>query len=300
LETNNKIDAIEFLLMAGKNDEAFNIAVSTNNMDGYVKTLKEVTPDEGLRIAQFWEGKGELGKAAKQYENSGQNLKALKLFIQSGETYFESAIELVARVKTENLVQILITFLTGESNNTPQDPRWLYKLFIALGNLDKAAKIAITISSEEQERGNYKAAHTILYETQRDLKEKNLGIPFDLYQRLLVLHSYIIVKRLVKMGEHDTAARMLNRVCKNISQFPAHDATILTSAVLQAMKANLKGLAFQWAITLMYPEYSPKIPEAHKDKITKIARKSVNEEVEEKSSPCPFCSVYSLFNHLIL
>jgi len=60
----------------------------------------------------------------------------------------------------------------------------------------------------------------------------------------MVLHSYVVVRRLVKLNEHEDAALLLNRVCKNISQFPAHDVTILTTTVIESTRANLKGLAF--------------------------------------------------------
>lgn len=44
--------------------------------------------------------------------------------------------------------------------------------------------------------------------------------------------------------EHEDAARLLNRVCKNINQFPAHAVNILTSAVIEATRANLKFLGY--------------------------------------------------------
>mmetsp|Transcript_11592 Transcript_11592/g.10109 ORF Transcript_11592/g.10109 Transcript_11592/m.10109 type:complete len:368 (-) Transcript_11592:489-1592(-) len=245
-----KSESIEFLIMGGAFDDAFNIAVSNGEMKSYTEHLKEITPDEALRIAQYYEGKNEFGEAAKYFELAGNSVKALKLFIQTGTDYVDYAIELVARIKTDQLIHLLLDFLTGESDGVPKDPKLTYKLFMALGDLNKASKIAITIANEEQERGNYKPAHQILYETQKDIKDKQLPVPWDLHQRLLVIHSYIIVKRLVKCGDHDTASRMLSRVCNNISQFPAHDATILTSAVLEAMRAGMKITAYKWAITL--------------------------------------------------
>ncbi len=42
------------------------------------------------------------------------------------------------------------------------------------------------------------------------------------------------------MDLHDEAAKLLDRVCKNISQFPSHAVNILTSAVVEATRANLK------------------------------------------------------------
>jgi len=35
--------------------------------------------------------------------------------------------------------------------------------------------------------------------------------------KLLILHSYVIVKRVIKGENHEDAAKLLDRVCKNIS-----------------------------------------------------------------------------------
>ena len=77
--------------------------------------------------------------------------------------------------------------------------------------------------------GNYKVAHSILFQTHRDLDAHQIKIPQDLRRQLLLLHSYILVKKLVKLGDHTAAARMLVRVAKSISKFPSHVVPILTS-----------------------------------------------------------------------
>ena len=70
----------------------------------------------------------------------------------------------------------------------------------------------------------------------------------------MVLHSYMLARRLVKMGDHVGAARMLIRVANNISQFPTHKISILISTVAECSKAGLKQAANQWALVLMQPE----------------------------------------------
>ena len=258
-------------------------------MESYASHATDLSSEEALRIAQYFEGKSEFGKAAIYYEKSGNVQKALKLFMQGGEEFLEKAIELVARVKQDALTRKLVDYLTEDS--TPKDPIWLFRLYMALGNIRQAAIVAITIANQEQESGNYKAAHSILYQTTKDLRNQGTPIPYDLYQKLMILHSYLSVKRLVKMNEHEDAARLLDRVCKNISQFPAHDVTILTSAVVQATRANLKATAFNWSKVLMQNEYRNKIAPNYKNKIENVARKPVAEEIEDRKTPCPFCGV---------
>ena len=47
----------------------------------------------------------------------------------------------------------------GETDGQPKDPIYTYKLYRILKNYRNAAKIAVTIASQEQEAGNYKNAH---------------------------------------------------------------------------------------------------------------------------------------------
>ena len=75
------------------------------------------------------------------------------------------------------------------------------------------------------------------------------------------------------MGDHETAARMLIRVAKHITRFPEHTVPILTSTVVECMKAKLKDSALKYATELMRPEYRSQIAEAYKRKIETMVRK---------------------------
>ena len=77
----------------------------------------------------------------------------------------------------------------------------------------------------------------------------------ELANSLMLLHSYVLVKPLIKVGDHLSAARLLCRVARNISRFPAHVVPILTSCVIECHRAGLRGSAFEYASTLMRPEY---------------------------------------------
>jgi len=68
------------------------------------------------------------------------------------------------------------------------------------------------------------------------------------------MHSYIIVRSIIKLNDHLTASRLLIRVCKNISTFQQHAANILTTTVVECTKAKLKGEAYKWAVVLSKPE----------------------------------------------
>ena len=200
-------------------------------------------------------------------------------------------IEMVGRVKIDPLTHELVDYLMGEKDGIPKEPQHTFKLYRAIGNTKQAIKIAITIANQEQELGNYSYAHEILFETYKDIRQNKLHIPYDLNQKLMILHSYTIGRRLIKNKDHLGGAYMLRRVAKNISQFPTHMINILTSTVAECMKAGLKKEAQNWALVLMRKENRDQIPETFKSKISNIALKNLkdHEDSPEPLSQCPFC-----------
>lgn len=64
----NKAEAVEFKILAGKKEEAFTLAQSSNQMDAYVLYMKDMQPEERLKIATYYQGKSQWLKAAQQYE----------------------------------------------------------------------------------------------------------------------------------------------------------------------------------------------------------------------------------------
>lgn len=83
-----KKEAIEFLILGGKKENAFVIAQSHQEIDEYARIVlknSQNDPDEHLKIAQFFEGKGMWGKAAPHYDKAELYSKALKLYISEGE-----------------------------------------------------------------------------------------------------------------------------------------------------------------------------------------------------------------------
>jgi WD repeat-containing protein 19 len=144
-----KKETIIFKLIAKKYDEAFAIAQSYNEMDAYTEYMlkNNKSPDEYLKIAQYYEGKNMFGKAGVLYEKLGNYAKALKLFMKGvDDEFLERAVEMVGNIKDEKLINDLIEYLLGE--NIKNGPHFLTKLYILLGNYSKACEIAIDISNQ--------------------------------------------------------------------------------------------------------------------------------------------------------
>ena len=199
-------------------------------------------------------------------------------------------IDMVAKAKLDALTHELVDYLMGETDNIPKEPQHTFKLYRALGNTTQAVKIAVNISQQEQEIGNYKYAHEILLDTFKDIRGSNNRIPFDLYNKLMLLHSYQLAKRLVKLGNHLGAARLLIRVCNNISLFPQNMTNVMTSCIGECSQSGLKRQAYHWACVLIRPENIDQIPPKFKSKIEGLARRPVKAEDEaEPLTPCPHC-----------
>mmetsp|Transcript_37661 Transcript_37661/g.118764 ORF Transcript_37661/g.118764 Transcript_37661/m.118764 type:complete len:1376 (+) Transcript_37661:207-4334(+) len=284
--------SIEFLLMARRGEEAFHEAEAHECMDAFVDQLGEHGEQEDyVKCARYFETKGSFGKAGHLYERCGQHAMALRNYLKCGGDEIQNAINVVGAAKNDALTNQLVDFLMGETDGVQKDHNYLFQLHMALGNHDQAAQTSVLIARQEQEMGNYKLAHSQLFDTYKELDSQQKRPPQDLHKQLMLLHSYILVKSLVKLGDHEAAARMLIRVGNNISKFPSHVVPILTSTVIECQRANLKKTAFDYASMLMRPEYRQSIAAAYKKKIENIVRRPDKEtEADEPMTPCPHCT----------
>ena len=272
--------------------DAFELAKLHDEVDAYATALEDDgTTDDYMAIARYYESKQRWGKAGEFFAICGQYHKALKLFLQCGESEMDKAIEVVGKARMDMLTHTLIDFLMGETDGVPKDPNYIFRLYMALGNYPQAAKTALIISRQEQELGNYKVAHNILYETIRDLEAQRIKTPQALRHAFMLLHSYILVKKLVKLGDHMNAAHMLIRVSKSISRFPSHTVPILTSTVIECQRAGLKQSAFEFASMLMRPEHRAEVNPKFKRKIEAIVRKRSSQVSVAQVSVCGRLSV---------
>jgi WD repeat-containing protein 19 len=314
--------AVEFLLLAKRRDEAFELAATHDEMALYVQALRSalgltgsgagagpngsagpssassspspasppLPPEECLRVAVWYEGKASFARAAEMYGEVGQFQKALSLYLRCGEAELPRAIEVAGRAKSESVTHALIDHLMGETDGEPKDPKWVFKLYLSLGDVSQATKTALVIAEQEQTAGNYKVAHATLVEAYRAVEAVGGRVPRDLVGQLTLLHSYLLVKKLVKAENHEGAARMCVRVARAISKFPAHVVPILTSTVIECQRAGLKKTAFEYACVLMRPEHRESVEEKFRKKIEALVRRPSDEELAEEAPPCPFCS----------
>lgn len=286
--------AIQFLVLSKCNDEAFQLAQAHNQMEQYADIIgDDAVADDYASIALYFENQKQHFLAGKFFLKATQYSKALKHFLkcsvgEDGES-IELAIETVGQASDDILTHQLIDFLMGEADGIPKEAKYLFRLYMALKQYREAAQTAIIIAREDQNAGNYRNAHDVLFSMYRELTDHSIKIPTEMMQNLMILHSYILVKLHVKRGDHSKGARMLIRVANNISKFPAHVVPILTSTVIECHRSGLKNSSFSYAAMLMRPEYRQKIDLKYKKKIEQIVRKPDKTEEEEAQDPCPYC-----------
>ncbi|XP_034544746.1 WD repeat-containing protein 19 [Notolabrus celidotus] len=304
LRLNDYGSAIHFLVLSQCNDEAFQLAQQHGQMEVYADIIgPEATQEDYQSIALYFEGEKKHLQAGKFFQKCGQYSRALKHFLKCPNTEdnlaVEMAIETVGQAKDPSLTNQLIDYLMGESDGMPKDAKYLFRLYMALQQYREAARTAIIIAREEQSAGNYRNAHDVLFSMYTELQAQKIKIPAEMATNLMILHSYLLVKIHVKRGDHLKGARMLIRVSNNISKFPAHVVPILTSAVIECRRAGLKNSAFSFAAMLMRPEYRNDIDPKYRKKIEAMVRRPDTSELEEETTPCPFCGFQLAQNDLL-
>uniref|UniRef100_A0A183G696 RING-type domain-containing protein n=1 Tax=Heligmosomoides polygyrus TaxID=6339 RepID=A0A183G696_HELPZ len=275
--------------------EAFQLAETTDHMADYADSVETdgATLDQMAHLAEYFANAGDAHNAGRFYLRAGHYRAALEYLMSCGENHDSLllAIECVAAAGDNKLTARLTDYLMGEVDEIPKDAKYLFRLYVALGMTREAATTAVVIARQEQERGSYTVARNVLLAMYQELVTKEIKVPYDMQNSLMIIHSYLIVRSLLKRNETLRAARMLIRTTANISRFPAHVVPILTSTVVVCSKAGLKSAAHRAAVSLMQPEYRQKIDAKYKKKIEALVRRAdKGGDPDEPRPPCPHCA----------
>lgn len=286
--------AVEFMLIAGKREEAFSIAVANGQVDTYVSVLDTfgltVSPSDAQRIGAYFEGSQDVVSAGAWFEKANEPARALGLYLRAGEDALDKAIALVAADGSDTLAHRLVDFLTGEQDGVAKNPIWVFKLYMALGNHKRAADTALILAKNDSEMGLYRSAHEHLRTAAQALLDAKARLPSPVARQLELLHGYLLVKRLVAINDHVGAAWMLRRAAARLSAFKVHTVQVLTSAVIECQRAGYKRTAHGYAMQLMRPEYRNEVNPKFRRKIEALVRHPRDEEADTELTPCPVCA----------
>jgi WD repeat-containing protein 19 len=256
---------------------------------------------ERERVGHYYEARGDVLRAARMHGGA----RALSLLLScagaggavgSGgvpdedraRACTDAAIALVGAARSEPLTTQLLAYLSRDGG----DARRVLELHLALGAHASAAKTALVIARAEMESaaGSLKAAHSLLFDVSVALTGAGAHVPRDLARTLVLLHSYVLIKKLISSGDAEGAARVLTRVAKNVSRFSGHAPNILQSAVIQCNRGGLKKQGHEFACSLLAGEHKESVREDFRKKIENVVRRPPTEaDPLESLSPCPFC-----------
>ncbi|XP_073967654.1 intraflagellar transport protein Oseg6 [Choristoneura fumiferana] len=293
--------AIKFLVMSLCYDEAFQLARKNGKLHLYGEILiqtSQARPEDFKSLALHFEGEKNHLLAGKFFFHASEYSKAMSHLLKTGGSEEEEnasisiAIDAAAASDDERLTRRLIEFLLGEMDGTPREPKHLFRLYMAKRQFAEAAKTAVIIAGAECRGGNYRAARDVLRSMIVSLRALSLSVPHDMRRAAATLHAYILVRTHVRRGRHELAARLLCRTAADVTFFPTHQhqVSILTSTVIECLRAGLKHQAHHWARVLMQPEYRAQIDPKYVKKIESAVRHAPREPPAlEPLSPCPQC-----------
>ena len=196
--------AIEFLLLSRDGAEAFTLARENDQVAHYADALgKDGTPEEYRRLAAYFESKGEHARAGDAHAARARARHAAvgRCFSRPPPSTAPSTSP--GRPANDAVTAIVVEYLSGNADGAPKDHAYLFKLRVALREYDAAARVSALVAKQEQEMGNYKMAHAQLFETHEELTAEGKRPPAELTRQLSLLHSYVLVKCLVRRKDHD-------------------------------------------------------------------------------------------------
>uniref|UniRef100_A0A3Q3X5Q6 WDR19 WD40 repeat domain-containing protein n=1 Tax=Mola mola TaxID=94237 RepID=A0A3Q3X5Q6_MOLML len=278
LSLSNYSSAIQFLVLCQCNNEAFQLAQQHCQMKVYADVIgPEVKQEDHQSITLYDAGERKHLQAGKFFHKCGQYGRALSHFLKCPNTddnmsALEMAIEtvrVVGQAKDSSLTNQLIDYLIGVSNDT-KDSKYLFCLYVALQQYNKAARTSIIIAREVQH-----AAHTNTHSMYCLLHNKLLFLSTSETQ-------YHLLESVKRGDRRLKAAQMFIRVSNNISKIPLHVVPILSSTAIKCHRAEQKNSAIRFA-TMLRPE--------HRNKINPKYGKKIEVMLEQESTPCPYCGL---------
>ncbi|GIY23356.1 WD repeat-containing protein 19 [Caerostris extrusa] len=196
---NDSASAIKFLVISNCLNEALQMAQDTDNMEVYADAIGvDRDPSDFINIAVFYESKRNYLMAGKYFTFAHRYKKAVKLLLDVSGSDEDKAIELAihaaGQAQDEQITKQLVSHIMGETDGTVKDLQHIYHLYISLGQIKEAARIAVIMASAEQNSGTYKKAKLLLLGMYAKLKEKGMKIPIGMSHSLMLLHSYSLAK----------------------------------------------------------------------------------------------------------
>ncbi|OHT11193.1 WD repeat protein [Tritrichomonas foetus] len=290
IQLNNFRYAIEFMIRAGKSEDAFRIAELHDKMDELADLIGENgTPQQYEAIATYFCTRSQMIQAAKFFAMAGDPHRAMNCYMADGsDQAMDAALELAEKVPDRNLRDQFLEYLNANMKDKTRDLRYLLRMFIIMQQFDEAAAMALKIADEFRLRGEYKPSRDLLFDIICQLEKHSVSVTNETRQALMIVHSYLLIKPQREKNKV-VAALLLKRLSKYVSKFPAHASNLLVMGVVECSRVGMKKSAFEIATKVLQPEYEGKVkPDVLKKIQTTVRRKDMS-EVDEEKAKCPVC-----------
>ncbi|MCJ8749256.1 hypothetical protein PDJAM_G00174210 [Pangasius djambal] len=251
-----------------------------NNPEEAVRIVRETQSIDGAKmVARFFLRLNDYGSAIQFLVMSHCSDEAFQLAQQHGQ--MEVYADIIGSEASMEDYQSIALYFEGEKKHLlagkffrkcGQYSRAL-KHFLKCPNTDDNVAIEMAIETVGEAKDQALSNQLIDY-----LMGESDGIPKD---AKYLFRLYMAVKL---YRESVRTAIIIAREEQTADVVP-----ILTSAVIECHRAGLKNSAFSFAAMLMRPEYRGQIDPKYKKKIEAMVRRPDTSEVEEESSPCPYC-----------
>jgi WD repeat-containing protein 19 len=283
--------AIEFLIRAGRADDAFRVAELHNKMDELADLIGENgTIEQYQAIGQYFCNRRDMIQAAKFFSLGGDHSRGMNCYMADGtDQALDLALDLAERIPDRELRDRLLDYLTANMKDQNRDLKYLLRMFMIMQQFAEAAAIATPIAEEFRFRGEYKASRDLLFDIVRQLKKHGVSVSNEMRQNLMVTHSYLLIKN-QKDKNKEIAALLLRRLSKYVSKFPTHASNLLVMGVVECSRCGMKKSAFEIATKLLQPEYESKLKPDMLKKIQTTVRRKETAEAEEPKTKCPACA----------
>ncbi|KAF5840991.1 hypothetical protein DUNSADRAFT_14848 [Dunaliella salina] len=143
--------AVEFLLVAGKMEQAFDVAQNKGAMDTFARILMSTTqPADYGRIAYYYENRGEYVKAGDMWCAAEEYPRAVQLYLKiNDDAVLDKAIRIVEFTHNRQLGVQIMDYVNAEKEGQIRD-EYNFKLNVAMGQFLDAATYALELARFEQ------------------------------------------------------------------------------------------------------------------------------------------------------
>lgn len=312
--------AIFFGILSGAFDDAFDLAVQTNNEDILIRLVNERAPVEFLKKAvryfsapiarnnpdinpldenqethvQPTQGPRNIKAASHFLELLGEYEAAIKLLLHYGDgsTDIDKALDLLKSCKQSvSTIELVLKYLNGELDGCKRPPIYVFKFYMAMEKYGDATRTAYLLADREIEAGRYSKAKSVLIQCACKLRAQAKYISTKFRDLLILLHGLEAGKVFSKAGLHAQAAMCLYRTSRLASRFGDAAVNVLLPATVECSRAGPRyaNEAYECACILL-KEYGDKIPEKYKKPVEQVVRKhKKGEHIDFEYRSCCSC-----------